>query len=60
MIIDRNERKSWQELNLEREKAGLQPVRFEHNPKFTLLVSVSPKAKIYTRGTSVISPGSVM
>jgi hypothetical protein len=33
MIIDSNERKSWQELNLEREKAGLQPVTWEeyHN-----------------------------
>lgn len=33
MIIDSNERKNWQELNLEREKAGLQPVTWEeyHN-----------------------------
>jgi hypothetical protein len=33
MIIDSNERKNWQELNLEREKAGLQPVTWDqyHN-----------------------------
>jgi uncharacterized protein YkwD len=33
MIIDSNERKNWQELNFEREKAGLQPVTWDeyHN-----------------------------
>jgi hypothetical protein len=33
MIIDSNERKNWQELNLEREKSGLQPVTWDeyHN-----------------------------
>jgi hypothetical protein len=29
MIIDSNQRKNWQELNLEREKAGLQPLTWE-------------------------------
>ena len=28
-FIDSNERKDWQELNLEREKAGLQPVTWD-------------------------------
>jgi hypothetical protein len=33
MIIDSHERQSWQELNLEREKAGLKPVTWDeyHN-----------------------------
>jgi hypothetical protein len=33
MIIDSNKRKSWQELNLQREKAGLRPVTWDeyHN-----------------------------
>jgi hypothetical protein len=29
MIIDSNERKNWQELNFEREKAGLRPVTWD-------------------------------
>jgi hypothetical protein len=41
-FIDSNERKDWQELNLEREKAGLQPVTWDeyHN----LNVSVTESA----------------
>jgi hypothetical protein len=33
MIIDSHERENWQQLNLEREKAGLQPVTWDeyHN-----------------------------